>query len=228
MKHVNGYNFLSSFFCSAMRGRVALLIVCVLGLGATGCGVRTAPVSSSTTQIEKRDSITKVTETKKDSSFYRETVTEKTLPGSTVGVTLSKEQLDSLIQGLRAMPSSVTRSIYRTDPRMQTTLAIILDSLGRIHFKCITSERSYYEISKSQQRWIENVKSENTKIKTENMLLKAEVREMKKSFWEKLKNGFNSWIVRILLGFIAVGILIVVYDVSKTKILALWKSIKVW
>ncbi len=65
-------------FLTAMRGKCVLFLMGLVFLGLTGCHT-TQPVSSTSTVKEmKKDSSATNTE-KKDSSTYRETITEKTL-----------------------------------------------------------------------------------------------------------------------------------------------------
>lgn len=195
------------------------LLFIMFGVMATGCGSKVVPVSSITTEKHETDSSTTRKETDKDSSSYRETLTEKKLAGSTVEQTFTKSQMDSLIKALQAMPANVTRTIYRTDPTMQTTLAIMMDSLGRIHIQCATAERTYYEKMVQQDHYISSLVKELTKVNSENSVLKQEITKLKVPFWEQLKNGFNSWLVKILLWFLAVGTAIVIFRETIKKFL---------
>ena len=213
---MNGQYFLNSFF-NAIRDRGVVFLIACWTCGMTGCGVRTAPVTSTVKEVHKKDSTVNKSEIKKDSTVDRETVKEKTLPGSMVGVTLTKAGLDSLIQGLRAMPTSTERVYYKTDPKMQSTIGILLDSIGRVHLFCRTSEQKYYETTREHLRVATDAKETISRITAENDLLKEEIRQLKVPFWEQLKNGFNSWVVRLLILFIILGLIVVAYDVLKAK-----------
>ena len=186
-------NFLNAFNRATFR----MVLLFIVGVWVTGCGPRTVPVSTTTTKTEKHDStLTKKSEIRKDST-YVETVTEKILPGSSVGITLTKAQVDSLIRSLQAMPSSVTRTIYKQDPTMRTTLKITLDSLGQLHFDCLTASKTYLEKLITATRSISDLETELVKVKNENSLLTKEIRLQKKSIWEAIKEklGFALWVV---------------------------------
>ncbi len=144
------------------------------------------------------------------------------MPGGTVGIKLSRAQLDSLVDALQAMPASVSRTIVKNDPKIHAMLSIMLDSLGKIHFNCTAADVACQERQIVQGRVLSDLKTDNTRITKENELLKAEVRELKKGFFARLKEGFNSWIVKILLAFIAIGIMMVILDVGKSKVKLLW------
>jgi hypothetical protein len=158
------------------------LVICVL---IAGCSSRTAPVSSHTENTITTDSTHSKTVVKSDSSTYKETLKERILPAAEVGITTTKKQLDSLISALQNLPSSVTREIHVVDPHTRAMLTVLLDSLGRIQFKCTALEQHYYEKFVDQQRIINNYTSENETLKEKIKTLTAEVREQKIPFWQK-------------------------------------------
>jgi hypothetical protein len=205
-----------------MRGRVALLLA--FGLGMAECGVRPASVSQTTTETHNRDSVTVKTELKKDSSSYVEKEIINVIPASHVGFTMSKASFDSLIVALKAMPAGVPRSI--TKDFGNAKIAVSLDSANNLNFDCLSAAQALIEKHTVMVHVIEDYKKETATLHEENRLLRAEVFELKKSFFERLKEGFNSWIVRILLAFIAMGIVVVIYDVGKAQIKKLWAQKK--
>lgn len=165
--------------------------------------VQHSTAKTDSTQIESyRES------TINDSSFYKEEKQAKTIEGSSVESAYSKTELDSLFAGLRTLPS-VSRTIYKTDPKIQTTLAIVLDSLGKIHFKCITAERAYYETSIRQGRYMESARKEIIEKDRTIKLLELQIKQQEDSWITKLgrflNNGF--WLI-VAIGALVIGFII--------------------
>ena len=215
---VGGRNiFLPLAGCFRMGFR-SLLFSSGIGLvlfGATSC--KGPQLVSSTVQTHKKDSTTTITKTVKDSVGYVEKEIQKTLPASSIENTYTKAQFDSLLAGLRQMPQG-SRTIIHTDPKMQTTLSIILDSLGKVHFKCTTLERTYYERDIEKTHYIQSLTAELTKVNEKNSLLTEQVKQYKKGFWEKVQDSLQSFLLKVLLFIIAVGIVVALIEFGWTKI----------
>src|SRR5689334_20288088 len=145
MRHF--FNYTKPFFALFILG---------LGLFVTGCGPQSVPVSSTESKSKEKDSIVVSKQIHKDSSFFKETVTQKILPAASVEITTTKNQLDSLIAALGTLPKSVTRSFYYQDPKLKAQLSIILDSIGRVHFMCTAESQICFEKNVQQARLIDN------------------------------------------------------------------------
>lgn len=170
-----------------------------------GCGRKAVPVASTTTITQKADSSHVATTNVRTDSSYVETVIEKKLAGSQAGISLTKNQLDSLILSMRAMPQGL-REVYRTDPTLQTTIKIMMDSIGRLHFICTTAERTYWEKTISQQKLIESLTTELTK---KNHLLNEAteiIKENQRTWWDDVKGFFKT--IRGLLVIIALIVIV--------------------
>lgn len=174
-------------------------------------------VQHSTTSSDSTKTVTKTETVKSDSSFFRKDVKEVTLEGSTVQAVYSKAELDSLIAGLQKLPS-VSRTIYMADPKMRTTLAIVLDSLGRISFRCTTAERTYYESSIEQGRVIDKRTKELVEKERTIRYLEEQIKQYEQAWYVKLGNYLKNGISAIL--FIA-GLLAIVYVILTIR---KWKT----
>lgn len=186
-----------------------LLLLSFLLIGTVGCGPKTVPVSVEEKTTEKSDSTSvKNTNVRSDSS-YVETVTEKKLPGSEAGITLSKSQFDSLVNGLKALPPGL-RTVYRTDPTLQSTIKIMMDSIGQLHFLCTTAERTYWEKTISQQKLIESLTTELFKSNNERNHLREEIKEYKRTWWDDVKGFFRTTggilVIGLVLAIVATAI----------------------
>lgn len=155
--------------------RLVIILCCVGVVMLAGCRV-VQPVQHT---IER-----------KDSTVIREKLVPVTVPGSEVKTTLSKSQLDSLTLALRSMPAN-NRTIYYNDPTLKTRLSFALDSLGKLIIRCESIEQMYMAKLQEKDRYI-HVKD-------------LEIRELQKTFGERLKTYFNT----ILYTLIAAIILIV-------------------
>jgi len=205
-----------------MRVAVFILLVFVLG-GVTGCGRKSVPVSSNTETTIKRDSTVDSRQSTVDSIVYIEKYIEKILPSATVGITLTKSQLDSLTLALGNLPG---KTAYYTDPKLRAQLQLVMDSLGNIQFKCTALEREYFERYVKEKHYSETLINELTKVNTENKKLVTEIVELKKSPWDKIKAGLNNIILKICLGIIAIGLIVAVADWIKRKLKALINPFK--
>lgn len=160
---------------------------------------------------------------KHDSTTITETLIEKKLPGATVGVTLTKAALDSLIAALGTLPQSTTRTLYYQDPKLRAQLQLVLDSLGRVQIKCTALEQTYFEKYVKELHYRESLTAELTRVNTEKQKLQTQVRELKQTPWEKIKAAGNNLLLKILLAFLAIGIVVALADWIKRKLKALIK-----
>lgn len=174
-------------------------------VGVTGCSRKVAPVSSISNTTAKTDSIASITKNDSSSHVHIETVTEKKIPAASVDQSFRPSQFDSLIAALKSMPAN-TPIIYQ-DKKVQAQLKIMMDSIGNLHFKCTSSEKSYFEKNITQATYIKKLESELSK---KNELLstyqKTEVKEVK-SWWATLTENL---LARALLYFILAGLTLVV------------------
>lgn len=198
MKHMQPYRLAA---CS--------LLVAACGVLLLSCGPKTVPVSTTGHKTSTTDSSRVVTNTHTDSSYYRETVTEKTLKGATVGITLSPAQLDSLVRSLATLPTAVARTVYYQDPQSKAQLKILLDSMNRIRFECAALDQKYFEKSTQQGRYIEKLQTElveKNKIINEQSHRISQLQQSKwKLFWQKL--GWKLWWFWLLVGLSAATLL---------------------
>lgn len=190
--------------------KIFLFVLGVSLIGLTGCSVKTVPVSSSIETTLKNDSIHTEKESLKDSSYHKETVEEKTLPGATVGITLSKQALDSLILALGNLPSSVPKVIYYTDPKSRVILSTMLDSLNNFRIQCEATEQRYYQTTIEQGRYIEKLKEKIDSVSRHNTQLTTVVNEKQERWltrtWRSIKSfGFGSFLMAFLVMVLAVG-----------------------
>lgn len=176
-----------------------------------GCGSPRLVQHSTTTSDSTKIKTEKET-VRTDSSFFRKEQIKRTIEGSTVEGVYSKAQLDSLIAGLQKMPSA-SRNVYMTDPKMQTTLAIVLDSLGKIHFKCTVAERTYYEASIEQGRVIENSTRALVERDRAIKVLEETVKQYQQAWYVKLGNFFKNSLLLVLL--IASVVAIVIFKLRR-------------
>jgi hypothetical protein len=210
----------------AMKNKILFLSILTIGLGLAGCSRKATPVSSIEKVTEKKDSVTSVAETRKDSAFYKETVTEKVIPGGTVGLTMTKAELEAVLKSLASLPPSVTHSIYKTDPKTQAMIELVLDSLGKVHFNCTTADQRCLQITKESARIHEVDRTEITKVKEENTRLKNEIVELKKPWYQRITDSLNGLLIKILLGFLAFGFVVIISDFIKRKVSLLWNRFK--
>jgi uncharacterized protein YlxW (UPF0749 family) len=125
------------------------------------------------------------------------------LPTATVGITLTKSQLDSLITALGTLPSSVEKVIYYQDPKTRAMLSVMLDSLQRIQITCTATEQKYYEKTKEQTRTISQLQNELRKERATTTTLQNEVRQTKIPWYTRLMAKLGSF-GTFLIGFLAV------------------------
>lgn len=181
-----------------------------IGLGlmvillAAGCSQKhlAQQVTSRTDSVR---SMEKTSSERKDSVYFIRDVKPQVLEGSTVARTYTRAQLDSLINALKSMPS-VSRTIYATDPRMQTTLAIVLDSLGRISLRCTTAERTYYETSIEQGRVLESNKMELREKEQTIRELETKLMEYRKSWFGRLADDIKLIVLVIAIVVVIAGL----------------------
>jgi hypothetical protein len=93
------------------------------------------------------------TEHRSDTTIIREKLVPVKVPGSSVATHIGKDQYDSLVRALMNLPRT-SRTIYITDPTLQTQLKIYIDSLGQLAFKCQTLEREYQAKLQEKERTI--------------------------------------------------------------------------
>jgi len=203
--------------------KAAVFILLVVWVGVTGCGRKSIPVSSITETTTKRDSTVSSRQSTVDSVKYIERVIEKILPSATVGITLTKSQLDSLTFALGNLPG---KTAYYTDPKLRAQLQLVMDSLGRIQFNCKSLEQTYFEKYVKEAHYRETLINELTKVNLENQKLVSEIRELKKTPWEKIKAGLNNLLLKICLAIIAIGLIVAVADWIKRKLKALINPFK--
>lgn len=189
--------------------KVKFWLIGLMSWMLAGCGAHTRLVQHS---IEKSDStrIEAHTESaRSDSSFFKEEKKERILDGSSIESVYTRAELDSLFAGLRNLPS-VSRTIYATDPKMRTMLSIVLDSLGRIHLKCATAERTYYETTIRQGRYMESTRKELIEKDRAIKQLEERVKQYEAAWyvkvWQFLKNGI--WFILFMAGSIVIFITI--------------------
>lgn len=181
------------------------IVVVSLVWGATGCGRKFVPVSLNTdTKQIKTDS---TASTKKDSSnvFFKETVDEKKLPEASVGLTLTRAGLDSLLNSLKGMPS-VTRTIVLPDKGLRAQLSILMDSLGNIQLKCTSLEKIYWEKNTTQAIYIEKLVTELAKANHQISSLKETVVKEQKSWWATITENL---LAKVMIYFILGGLTVI-------------------
>lgn len=183
-------------------------LVCILFLGLTlgGCSRKAVPVSHTETTVAQSDSTSVKHTTQHNDSSYVETVEEKKLPASKADLQLTKSQFDSLVIALKSLPPGL-REVYRTDPTMQSTIKIMMDSIGRLHFICTTAERTYWEKTIRQQRLIESLTTELTKKNYELTKATEVIKQKQRTMWDDIKGFFRTsagiLVIVIILVFIA-------------------------
>jgi hypothetical protein len=149
-----------------------------LGLGLTGCGRKFAPVSSHTATTLRTDSVSKTNTLRSDSVRYVERIIEKTLPGATIGVALTKMQLDSLIRALGTLPKGTP--ITLTDPKMRAQLQLVMDEMGNLKATCTALEYQYQERIIERERTIKELKEQNYQLRQQQTRTEQiQVREKK-------------------------------------------------
>lgn len=187
-----------------------------LVLMVSGCSRKAVPVSVTEIQTERHDSTSVKNTTQHIDSSYVETVTEKKISGSHADLQLTKGQFDSLVIALKAMPPGL-REVYRTDPTMQSTLKIMMDSIGHLHFICTTAERTYWEKSIRQQRLIESLTTELTKKNYELTKANETIKEKKRTIFDDIKGFFRTSAGIIVIVIVLVCIATVVGLVNKFR-----------
>lgn len=197
-----------------------VFILLVVWVGVTGCGRKSIPVSSITETTTKRDSTVSSRQSTVDSIKYIERVIEKILPSATVGITLTKSQLDSLTLALGNLPG---KTAYYTDPKLRAQLQLVMDSLGHIQFNCTALEQKYFEKYVKEAHYRETLVNELTKVNLENQKLVTEIHELKKTPWEKIKASLNNIILKICLAIIAIMVVVALANWIKNKLKALIK-----
>ena len=156
-----------------------------------GCGRKAVPVASTTTTTERADSSHVATTNVRSDSSYVETVTEKKLAGSQVGVSLTKNQFDSMVNALKSMPVGL-REIVKSDFTLQSTISILMDKYDSLHIFCTTAERTYWEKNISQQKLIESLTTELTKKNFELREAKEVIKEKQRTWWDDVKGFFKT------------------------------------
>ena len=119
-----------------------------------------------------------------DTIIERERLVPIKVEGSSVTAHLSDAQLDSLRTALQAFPR-INRTVYMTDPKLQTRLGFALDSIGNLVVRCETLEKMYWQKLQEKDRIIE---------RKEYLL-----QEQQKNFGQKLSSFFNNGILFVVL-----------------------------
>lgn len=188
-----------------------LIVFIGLGLlGVTGCSRKVAPVSSTKEIHTEKTASDSLVTSKTDSFSHIETVTEKTLPASTVGLSLSRAQLDSLVNALQAMPS-VSRTIVMPDKVGRAQLKILMDSIGNVQFLCTSLEKTYFEKNVQQTHLIESLTVQLTKVNEQLSIKEKEIVELKKGFFARVGDWAQNFALNICLIIIILGIVVILF-----------------
>lgn len=166
-----------------------------LGLGVTGC--RSTQSVSSTSTTDSSDSVKVKTEVRKDSTSVKETAEVKTIPGSAADVKLTKGMLDSAIAAARSIPQGAPKIVYLTDPRLQTRISVLIDSLGNSILRCSDKDETYTQVTRELTRIIEQQKTELEKIRKESATSSTEKSVVQKGFFQEIWDAAK-WILIVL------------------------------
>jgi hypothetical protein len=208
---MSNVNFLNSLFLRqpGCTGRVLLLFIAI-GVCA-GCGRKLAPVSFS--EIKKDSSVLTGTTrfTSKDSSSLKVTYTEKILPGATIGITLTKKQMDSLMLALSNLPKG--QSVTITDPKLLAQLKFMFDANNNLMATCTALDRQYNEKQTEMLRYIYKLEQENKSLKETHSDKTDMIEEEQLPWYKKLWNAIlKSTGVIIILIMLAIGIVLWAWD----------------
>jgi len=188
-----------NIFCRCL----AMLFIIAVWVGATGCGRKLAPVSFDHVL---KDSITSVLTTGtivKDSSTLKETFTEKTLPGATIGIRLNKSQMDSLIRALGNLPKG--QAVTVTDPKLLAQLKFVLTANNELIATCTALDRQYNEKMTERLRYISKLEEENKSLKATHSDKSDTVVKEELNTWGKI----IAWIKKFTIASIAIALIIV-------------------
>lgn len=125
----------------------------------------------------------------KDTTIFKDREVKIFTPGSSTNI-----DIDSLFEmWQKVYGTTVTRTVVKTDPTLQTKLTLFYDSLGKlVNAKCETLEKEHNLILQDKERRI-------TK-------LQETVLEQQKTFGQKLQNT----ILSIIGGLISIVVLIII------------------
>ncbi len=180
---------------------IALILGVYSVMMMTGCG--STQLVSSTSTSDSDSTVVKI-ESKKDSSSFKETVEAKVIPGTSVDASLTPGKLDSLIKSLKGLPTSVTRTIYLTDPKMQTRISLLIDSLGNAILRCSDQDEVYYQVTRELTRIIEAKEAEIKRIKSESVKVSESKEVIQKGFFATIWDGAK-WVFIALVAFVVCG-----------------------
>lgn len=206
---VGGGNFLPvRILFSLLIASCSLLVSC-----------KGSQVVSST---DKKDSTATITTTnnitKNDSSTYRETEEKKTIAASTIDANLGAvSRLDSIVKALKTLPKGVPREIIYKDKDHSAEFALLLDSLGNIHARCTSLEKTYYEKSVERERYISSLVNQLTQKNIELRETKTEVLQLRKSWWQRAMDLLEYTVVKIFLILILICIAVIFLEFSVRK-----------
>lgn len=169
-------------------------------------------VSSSDQEKQVRTDSTTVVVSKKDSSVYRETIKETTVPQSVIDFNIGHAQrLDSVIAALKALPKGVPQVITIPDKSGHAMLQLLMDSIGGLHARCTALEQKHFDKEVNQQHYINSLTKELTDKNMENSSLKTEILKLNKPWYQRLWDSIDSVLAKILILFIIVGLLIAMF-----------------
>jgi len=179
-----------------------------IGLGLvvmlTGCR-STAPVQHT---IEKTDSTkTEISKEhiKTDSSFFKETVTEKKLPEANAQLIATRSKVDSLLDVLDHLPKGTV--VYVSDKKARAQLSFYKDSLNRVHINCKSAEQTYNEKTIEQGRFISQLEKEKSFYLHTIRLHEATLKQLQEKWYVRAGNYISRKVAAfVLLAIILLGI----------------------
>lgn len=185
-----------------------LIVVGLIFIGLTGCkGPQLVSSTDLEKEIKKDSTITNIT--KNDSSVYKETVKEITVPQSVIDFNIGHAQkLDSVIAALKALPKGVPQIITIPDKSGRAMFQLLLDSIGGLHARCTAIEQKHFDKEVNQQHYINSLTKELTDRNVENSSLKTQVTQLKKPWLQRVWDSIDSWISRIVILFVIAGLII--------------------
>jgi hypothetical protein len=196
------------------------LFIIAIGLGmVTGCGRKLTPVSTIANTTIEKDSSTQKTKTERHDSSYVERYIKKTLHGSTAEIATTIRKLDSLARVLHAMPSGID-TVYLTDPKKDNALRAYFNKLtGQLVLQCQSRDQIYFEKETGYKKTISLLTNELITYRTKKETTTSTVVVEEKNFWQQLKSAAKDfmWIILILLGIAAVGLMDKIFIWIKNK-----------
>lgn len=192
-------------FCQAIKTSIVVLL-----FGLSSCKGPQLVNSSDVEKEVKKDSSTVVV-SKKDSSVYRETVKETTVPQSVIDFNIGHVQkLDSVIVALKSLPKGVPQVITIPDKSGHAMLQLLLDSIGGLHARCTALEQKHFDKEVNQLHYINSLTKELTDKNVENSSLKTTVLQLKKPWYERFWDSIDSWFTKMVILFIIIGLAIII------------------